>query len=76
MEYSKAAASCKVDFRGETCNFYGLLKHMESTDREERKEAFEKWANLYEGVSDKLDELYDKLIEVRVEMAKKLGYDN
>lgn len=31
---------------------------------------------LYEGVSDKLDELYDKLIEVRVEMAKKLGYDN
>ena len=28
------------------------------------------------GVSDKLDELYDKLIEVRVEMAKKLGYDN
>mgnify|MGYP000119816902 CR=1 FL=1 len=49
---------------------------MESTDREERKEAFEKWANLYEGVSDKLDELYDKLIEVRVEMAKKLGYDN
>ena len=76
VEYSKAAASCKVDFRGETCNFYGLLKHMESTDREERKEAFEKWANLYEGVSDKLDELYDKLIEVRVEMAKKLGYDN
>ena len=47
VEYSKAAASCKVDFRGETCNFYGLLKHMESTDREERKEAFEKWANLY-----------------------------
>ena len=76
VEYSKAAASCKVDFHGETCNFYGLLKHMESTDREERKEAFEKWANLYEGVSDKLDELYDKLIEVRVEMAKKLGYDN
>ena len=76
VEYSKAAASCKVDFRGETCNFYGLLNHRESTDREERKEAFEKWANLYEGVSDKLDELYDKLIEVRVEMAKKLGYDN
>lgn len=37
VEYSKAAASCKVDFRGETCNFYGLLKHMESTDRESAK---------------------------------------
>lgn len=74
VEYSKVAASCKTDFRGETCNFYGLLKHMESVDRAERKEAFEKWAALYESVSDRLDELYDQLIEVRLAMAKKLGF--
>lgn len=74
VEYSKIAASCSAEFRGETCNFYGLLKHMESTDREERREAFEKWAELYEGVSDKLDDVYDRMIEVRVAMAEKLGF--
>lgn len=30
-EYSKTAASCSTEFRGETCNFYGLLRHMQST---------------------------------------------
>lgn len=75
QEYSKTAASCKTDFRGEECNFYGLLKHMQSTDRTERKEAFESWAKLYEQAAPKLDEIYDKLIAVRIDKAKKLGYD-
>ena len=72
-EYKKLAASCKVEFMGSECNFYGLLKHMESADREERKAAYLAWAKLYEGISDKLDTLYDKLIAVRLKMAKKLG---
>lgn len=71
--YRKTAASCKTTFRGETCNFYGLLKHMESPDREERREAFLAWAALYEGVSKKLDRIFDKLVRIRVGMAKKLG---
>ncbi len=72
-EYKKTAAACKTNFRGKEVNFYGLLKHMESSDREERKEAYLAWASLYESVSDKLDQLYDKLIKVRIRMAKKLG---
>ena len=39
-EYSKTAATCSVEFMGEKCNFYGLLRHMQSTDREERRAAF------------------------------------
>ncbi|MCR4894620.1 MAG: M3 family oligoendopeptidase, partial [Eubacteriales bacterium] len=74
--YSKDAASCKTVFRGEECNFYGLLKHMESTDREERREAFLAWAKLYEGISDKLDATYDKLVKLRVKKAKKLGFSS
>ena len=73
QEYSKTVASCKTDFRGEECNFYGLLKHMQSTDRQERKEAFEAWAKMYEEVSGKLDGFYDKLIELRCRQAEKLG---
>lgn len=73
-EYSKIAASCKTLFRGEECNFYGLLKHMLSTDREERKEAMESWADLYESVSDSLDEVYGRLCTVRRKIAAKLGF--
>ena len=74
--YKKTAAACKTTFRGEEVNFYGLLKHMESPDREERREAYLAWAKLYESVSDKLDAQYDKLIRIRVRMAKKLGLPN
>ena len=71
--YKKTTAACKTTFRGEEVNFYGLLKHMESSDREERKEAYLAWAKLYEGISEKLDQQYDKLIKIRIRMAKKLG---
>jgi len=74
--YKKTTAGCKTTFRGEEVNFYGLLKHMESPDREERKEAYLAWAKLYEEISEKLDKQYDKLIRVRVRMAKKLDLPN
>lgn len=76
VAYSKAAAACKTEFRGETCNFYGLLKHMESTDRAERREAFEKWAALYADASAELDRIYDELVAVRAAMAEKLGFES
>ncbi len=72
--YQKDSAMAQTDFRGEKCNFYGLLKHMESTDREERKEAFHAWASLYESISGKLDEEYDELVHLRDGMARKLGF--
>lgn len=75
-EYSKITATATCDFRGEKCNFYGLLKHMQSTDRVERKEAFEAWAKMYEDISLNLDNIYDKLIKIRLRKAKKLGFDD
>ena len=72
--YSKTAAACSVEFMGEKCNFYGLLRHMQSTDRAERKAAFEAWAKLYEDVSPKLEAQYGKLVAVRRTIAKKLKY--
>ena len=75
-EYSKTAATCSVEFMGEKCNFYGLLRHMQSTDREERKAAFEEWAKLYEGVSGRLDEIYGKLVKTRSKIAKRLGFSS
>ena len=72
--YQKDSAMAATDFRGERCNFYGLLKHMESTDRAERKEAFHAWAKLYEEISPRLDAQYDELVRLRAGMAEKLGF--
>ena len=74
MDYQKDSAAAFTEFRGEKCNFYGLLKHMESTDREERREAFLAWAGLYESISGKLDARYDELVSLRVAMAEKMGF--
>lgn len=75
-DYMRTAASCHTMFRGEECNFYGLLKHMLSTDREERKEAMKAWADLYESASHDLEEQYAKLCQLRRTEAEKLGFDN
>ena len=74
QQYSKTAAQASTDFRGEECNFYGLLKHMQSTDRQERKDAFEAWAALYEKISPELDSQYTELVSLRDGMARKIGF--
>lgn len=71
--YKKLVAACKTDFMGETCNFYGLLKHMESPDREVRKAAYLEWEKLYENIADELDSIFTRLVSLRVRMARKLG---
>ena len=76
QQYQKTTAMCHTTFRGEECNFYGLLKHMQSVDRAERKEAFEAWAKMYEEVAPELDAQYASLVKLRAGMAKKLGMDN
>ncbi len=76
QQYSKISATATTDFRGEPCNFYGLLKHMQSTDRTERREAMMAWGDLYEQISDRLDAVYDKLVALRVGIAGKLGFDS
>ena len=76
QDYSKTAAQASIEFKGESRNFYGLLKFMESTDRTERKEAFEAWAVLYEQISPTLDKQYSRLVELRDTSAHKMGFDS
>lgn len=76
QSYQKLVASCKTNFMGRECNFYGLLKYMEDPDREVRRSAYLAWADMYEQAAPKLDEIFDKLIEIRVKMAYRLGFDS
>lgn len=73
--YSKTVAAASIDFRGEKCSTYGLLKYMQSTDRETRKAAFEAWAALYVSIAPQIDDIYSQLVTLRAGMAKKLGFD-
>ncbi|MBR3640261.1 MAG: M3 family oligoendopeptidase [Clostridia bacterium] len=73
-EYFKVTAQCSVEFRGEACTARELNRHMQSTDREERREAYGAYAKLSEEVSPKLEEIYGKLLKVRTGLAKKLGF--
>ncbi len=75
-EYQRVSSACKTVFRGEECNFYGLLKHMEDPDRQTRKDAFSAWAGIYGDVAPQLDDIYDRMIKVRCRMAEKLGLDS
>ena len=73
--YSKASATAVTDFRGQKCNFYGLLKAMQSTDRETRRAAFVAWADLYAQVAPELDAIYDEMVQLRTKMAHTLGFE-
>lgn len=74
--YSKNVAAASADFHGEKLNTYGLLKHMQSTDRSERREAFLAWAGLFESIAPEIDRIYDGLVKLRAGMAEKLGFEN
>lgn len=74
QRYSKVSANATIAFRGEEQNFYGLLKFMESTDRDTRREAFTAWAELYSRIAPELDAIYDELVQLRHAMAQKLGF--
>ena len=73
--FSKTVASSSVEFNGETCSTSKLLKYMKSKDREIRKGAFEAWAALFESIAPKIDEIYSEVVNTRICMAKKLGFD-
>ncbi|MCL2513624.1 MAG: M3 family oligoendopeptidase [Oscillospiraceae bacterium] len=75
-KYKKTTAACSTEFNGEKCNFYGLMKYMQSPDREVRRAAYIEWAKLYEGISTETNGIFDKMVKVRVRKAKKLGFAN
>jgi len=75
-EYMRLKATAKIDFQGDTYNLSQLRPLEESSDRSVRREAaLAKWS-FYESKTEKLDNLFDKLVTRRHHIARKLGYDN
>ena len=76
QEYNRLVSSCTAEFHGETCTFSTLFKYMQNVDRSVRKESFQVWASMYEGIGDRLDDIYERMVAVRSRIAEKLGFDS
>ena len=74
--YTKLLASAKIDFEGEERNLSGMGKFMSSTDREVRIKASKAYYNFFEENEDEFDNIFDELVKVRSEIAKKLNFNN
>lgn len=75
-EYSKLTSSAKIEYEGKILNLSQMGPYMESKNREIRKKAYEKYISFFEKNEEKFDNIYDKLVHVRNEMAIKLGFKN
>lgn len=75
-EYGKLKASAKIEFEGETYNLSTISTFLEDPNRNKRKAAFDAKMKFYEEHEDDFDRIYDKMVQVRTEMAKELGFDN
>lgn len=75
-EYTKLVSGIVVEFNGERLPLSGIRKYFSSADRELRRNAYYAFGQALEDNKHKLDEIFDKLVKVRTEMGKKLGYEN
>ncbi|WP_066496129.1 M3 family oligoendopeptidase [Abyssisolibacter fermentans] len=75
-KYTKLIASAKIMFEGEERTLPQLTPFQQSTDRNMRKKAWEAKTNFFKENEEKFDEIYDGLVKVRTQIAKKLGYNN
>lgn len=75
-EYSKLVASAEIEFKGETYTFAQMGQFLDSADRSVRKEAKLAMEEYRAAQIEQYDEIYDRLVKVRHEIATKLGFKN
>lgn len=75
-EYQKIMATAEIAFDGRTLNLYGVQKYFEHEDRKVRRSAVRAYAQFYHSHEQRLEEIWDELIQIRNEMGRNLGYEN
>jgi oligoendopeptidase F len=76
QQYSEIRGAMTVEFRGEERTLPQMGKFLEENDREMREEA---WRGMWERQlrdRDRTDEIFDRMIEVRHQVARNAGCDN
>jgi M3 family oligoendopeptidase len=72
-EYTSLLASAKIMFDGEERNLSQLIPFQLSPDREVRRMANQAKYDFFQANQEKLDHIFDQLVKVRTEIARKLG---
>lgn len=75
-EYSKLLAGAQIEFDGEIYNLSQMSPFTQSTDRETRHKAQLKVSEFFKENEQAIDNIFDKLVHLRDDMAKSLGYKN
>ena len=75
-EYSKLIASARIEFDGQVLNLSKMAPYMQSLDRNVRHDAQHAVSSFFETKEEALDDIYEKLIKIRHEIALALGYKN
>lgn len=75
-EYAELVASAQIAFQGKTYTLAQLGPFAQDKDRNVRKQAMEARFGFFAGHGEKFDEIYDKLVHVRHDIATTLGYKN
>jgi len=75
-KYGKLRGSAEIQFQGKVYNLSQMIKFTRDSDRQVRKSASEAVSKFYQDHEAEFDDIYDKLVEIRTEIAKKLGHEN
>ncbi len=76
QKYGQISGAMTVTIDGEEMTLQQAGVLLQSTDRKKREEVYHSISNRRLEDREKLDDLYNKLIELRTEVAKNAGFDN
>lgn len=76
QQYQKISGSLTVHFRGEEKTVVQMGRYLEETERALRKESWELVAKRRLQEAEKFEDIFDRLIEIRQQIAKNSGFSN
>lgn len=76
QEYAEIQAAMTIEYNGEELTMQQAAKFLKSSDRNVRKEVYDKVIARRMQDHEKLDELFDTLVKLRHQIAINAGFDN
>ncbi|MEX0741269.1 MAG: M3 family oligoendopeptidase, partial [Phycisphaeraceae bacterium] len=75
-EYDKTMGAMEVEFKGETYTLQQMGKFLEDTDRDTRQQAWQLSADRRMAAREKVDAIFEKMLDLRHRIAENAGFDN
>lgn len=75
-DYAQLQSEAEIEYMGKKLNLSMLEPYLESTNRQTRIEATKKLDEYYMTRKETYGKIYDDLVKIRTQIAKKLGFNN